>query len=62
MCDKFCGLNDVVFMCLRLCLNLLLIIFLVMLKYCNIFKIEFIILIVVFNVFVGVSLRNNGLN
>lgn len=33
-----------------------------MLKYCNIFKIDFIILIVVFNVFEGLYLRNNGLN
>lgn len=33
-----------------------------MLKYCNIFKIDLIVLIVVFNVFDSLYLRNNGLN
>lgn len=62
VCDKFCGLNDVAFMCSRPRLNLSLITLLVMLKHCNTPKIEFIISTVAFNAFAGANSRNNGLN
>lgn len=62
VCDKFCGLNDVAFMCSRPRLNLSLLTLLVMLKHCNTPKIEFIISTVAFNAFAGANSRNNGLN